>query len=423
MCDKKQNVYLAGIGPGNPNLLTAEVKRCIEQADCLIGAERMLDCAAEVLCGAVGLSGKEGGIPGKTVLREYRADRIRAFIGQHPEYETVTVLLSGDTGFYSGAKKLKAELSDGEEKRNISVLPGISSIVCLAARLGISWQDAAVVSLHGTDCDFIRTIHRNRKTFLLLGGNGIGQSVYERLREFGMNQVTVHIGKRLSYPDESVVSGKFPQLSADDFDGLCAAFVENPEPSAQTGPHVRDSAFIRGKVPMTKEDVRAVSIARLELTDGAVVYDVGAGTGSVSVEAALSGTGIRVYAVEKNPEAVELLYQNRRMFFADGIRVIPGSAPDALYSLEPPTHVFIGGSSGNLKEILRLVLDKNPNVRIVINAISLETLREVMEAEEEGLLRNSDFTQLCAAKGKQLGRYHMMMGQNPVYIVSAGGPV
>ena len=167
--------------------------------------------------------------------------------------------------------------------------------------------------------------------------------------------------------------------------------------------------------------MRAVSLAQLELTENAVVYDVGAGTGSVSVEAARSGDRIRVYAIEKKDEAVRLLEQNRKKFRTDGIRIVEGEAPEALRELEPPTHVFIGGSSGNLREILRVILEKNPSVRIVVNAISLETVGEAMAAIEEGLLKNAQVTQIMASRSRVLGRYHMMTGQNPVYIISAGG--
>ena len=130
---------------------------------------------------------------------------------------------------------------------------------------------------------------------------------------------------------------------------------------------------------------------------------------------------IRVYAIEKNPEGVKLIDQNRKKFRTDGVRIIEGFAPQALEELETPTHAFIGGSSGNLREIVQLLQRKNPDVRIVINAISLETVSEVMGLVEEGILPDAEILQVSAARSKVLGRYHMMMGQNPVYIISAGG--
>lgn len=435
MCEKEQRISLVGIGMGTEDGVTVRVQQIIRSCDCLIGAQRMLDCAQRICAQAVknadtGKVREMQKTPGqKAVLVEYRPAEIISYIEGHPEFRHITVLLSGDTGFYSGAKRLAAQLAEqfrdnahGNSRNcRIELAPGISSVAYLAARLGTSWEDAALVSLHGKDEDFIQTVDRNRKTILLLGGGQSGEKVLGRLKEYGMDHVTVHAGSRLSYEDERIVSGKPSELSEKDLAGLCTVLIENPFPERGASPHVRDGEFIRGRVPMTKEEVRAVSIARLQLTEDAVVWDVGAGTGSVSVEAARSGDRIRVYAVEKNPEALELIRENRKKFRADGIRIVPGEAPGVLETLEAPTHVFIGGSSGNLQEILSCVLEKNENARIVVNAISLETMKEVMEAAESGTLKSPEITQLTVSRSRELGRYHMMTGQNPVYIVSAGG--
>ena len=435
MCEKEQRISLVGIGMGTEDGVTVRVQQIIRSCDCLIGAQRMLDCAQRICAQAVenadtGKVREMQKTPGqKAVLAEYRPAEIVSYIEGHPEFRHITVLLSGDTGFYSGAKRLAGQLAErfrdnahGNSRNcRIELAPGISSVAYLAARLGTSWEDAALVSLHGKDEDFIQTVDRNRKTILLLGGGQSGEKVLGRLKEYGMDHVTVHAGSRLSYEDERIVSGKPSELSEKDLAGLCTVLIENPFPERGASPHVRDGEFIRGRVPMTKEEVRAVSIARLQLTEDAVVWDVGAGTGSVSVEAARSGNRIRVYAVEKNPEALELIRENRKKFRADGIRIVPGEAPGVLETLEAPTHVFIGGSSGNLQEILSCVLEKNENARIVVNAISLETVKEVMEAAESGTLKSPEITQLTVSRSRELGRYHMMTGQNPVYIVSAGG--
>lgn len=410
MCENKQKISLVGIGMGTALTMTAQAEEAVRSADCLIGARRMLEAVRDLDAAA-----------GKPALAEYRGEEILSYIRSHPEYREIAVLLSGDTGFHSGAKTLGGLLGSELPECETQMIPGIASVVYLAARLNTSWEDAALVSLHGKDEDFIRTVSRNRKTFLLLGGRDAGTRALERLREYEMDEIMIHAGRRLSYPDERIVSGTIQQISEEDVDGLCVVLAENPSPDLSACCHVPDDAFIRGNVPMTKEEVRAVSIAELRLTKNAVVYDIGAGTGSVSVEAALSGTDIRVYAVEKNPEAVSLIGENRKKFRADGIRIISGEAPEALEGLEAPTHVFIGGSSGNLKEILKTVLDRSPEARIVVNAISLETVSEVMEAEKEGLLKDARITQIMASRARKLGRYHLMTGQNPVYIISAGG--
>ena len=416
MC-KKQKIFLIGIGMGSRESMTVEAAEAIRACDCMIGAQRMLDSARNV---RYGTDRQEAHVP---EVCEYNADKIFAYSESHPECACIAVLLSGDTGFYSGAKKLSEMFASYPDRFKVKMIPGISSVVCLAARLKTTWEDGTVISLHGQEENFIQTVNKSRKTFLLLGGKDAGTKMITQLKEYGMNDVTVHIGSRLSYPDERIVSGNPSDFSGDEADGLCVAMILNPHPDERTGPHIRDEEFIRGNVPMTKAEVRSVSLAQMELTTNAVVYDVGAGTGSVSVEAALSGDRIRVYAVEKKPEAVKLLEQNRRKFRADGIRIIEGEAPAAFRELEPPTHVFIGGSSGNLREILCTVLDKNPSVRIVINAISLETVGDAMDAIEEGLLRDAQITQIMASRARVLGRYHMMTGQNPVYIISAGGDI
>lgn len=183
---------------------------------------------------------------------------------------------------------------------------------------------------------------------------------------------------------------------------------------------MRDELFIRGDVPMTKSEVRAVSISKLELEPDSVLYDIGAGTGSVSIEASRYLTEGRVYAIEKKAEAIDLIKANKERFGAGCLEIVEGTAPEALEALEAPTHVFIGGTSGTMDHVLSLVLKKNPGTRIVINAIALESLSEILS----WLKRHSataEIVQVQISKGREAGDYHLMIGQNPVYVVSFGG--
>lgn len=134
---------------------------------------------------------------------------------------------------------------------------------------------------------------------------------------------------------------------------------------------------------MTKEEVRTVSLSKLRLTADSVCYDVGAGTGSLSIEMALRAHQGQVWAIEKKEDAVELIHRNKLKFAADNLEIVEGLAPEALKDLPAPTHAFIGGSSGNLKEIVKLLVEKNPQVRIVINCITLETVSEALETAKE----------------------------------------
>ena len=178
---------------------------------------------------------------------------------------------------------------------------------------------------------------------------------------------------------------------------------------------------MRGDAPMTKAEVRSVSLSRLRLKRDSIAYDVGAGTGSVAVEMAMQAWDGQVYAIERKPEAAALIRKNKRAFCADNLTVVEGLAPEALEELPAPTHVFVGGSSGNLRQILEAVLAKNPRARIVINAIALETVGEAMDCLKKLPLEDVQVSALSVSRSRELGRYHMMMGLNPVYIISCEG--
>ena len=240
-------------------------------------------------------------------------------VKEHEECSrTLSVLFSGDYRVLQRSKKnWKRPILHSEIDCTVELIPGISSVVYFAAKLGVSWDDAKIVSLHGNETLFIQTVDTNRKTFFLLGGKDAGERLLNALLEYGMGELFLSVGRDLSYEDEKIIRKKAADFQIEEVRGLCTALVENENPAKRRGPHIRDDAFVRGKVPMTKEEVRAVSIARMELTEDAVVYDVGAGTGSVSVEAALSGEQIKVYAIEKNPEAV-LLLEKKQEKIQDG---------------------------------------------------------------------------------------------------------
>jgi precorrin-6Y C5,15-methyltransferase (decarboxylating) len=181
---------------------------------------------------------------------------------------------------------------------------------------------------------------------------------------------------------------------------------------------IKDVLFERGQVPMTKNEIRSISLSKLQLRPGDIVYDVGAGTGSVSVEMALQAYEGSVYAVEFNEEALDLIRRNAEKFGAWNLEVVAGKAPEALADLPAPDRAFIGGSKGNLAEILELLVKKNPKIRVVVNAITLETMAEALEQFRKLGFEDIDVVQIFAAHGKAAGSYHMMQGQNPVFIIS-----
>lgn len=183
---------------------------------------------------------------------------------------------------------------------------------------------------------------------------------------------------------------------------------------------MRDEWFIRGTVPMTKSEVRAVSISKLELRRDSVLYDIGAGTGSVSIEAALRMPGGQVYAVERDQEAVSLIRQNKEKFGARNVNIVCGEAPEILADLPTATHAFLGGTGGHMDAVVSALLERNPNMRIVANIIALESLSRLLELVKRREIP-AEIVSVQVAKAWKVGDSHLMKGQNPVYVISMGG--
>lgn len=401
----QRQVYLIGMGPGKAELLTKEAQDCLAKCDVWIGAKRMLEICRE--------------FEEKPLFMSYRKEEICAFLREHPEYEKAAVVYSGDIGFYSGAKGMQELLAEFE----VHPVCGISSPLYFLNRLGLPWEDVRLVSCHGQSGNLFSEILHNRRVCALLGEKNAISDISRSLLEFGLSEVKITVGERLSYPEENIVCGMPSELAGREFDTLSVALFENPAPKPEPiSPGIKDSAFIREKVPMTKEEVRILSLAKLRLMRESVVYDVGAGTGSVSVEAANLCTRGRVYAVEKKPEAVELLWKNRGKFAAWNMEIVEGCAPECLEALEAPTHVFVGGSSGRLSDIVEAVRRKNREARFVINAVTLETLSQIEKLKiAYPEYADMEIVQVNVARSRALGGYHLMSAENPVFIISFGG--
>ena len=393
-------ITLIGMGSGTPGSLTAQGLAALQGADRILGAKRLLAALPE------GCTGNRQAL--------YKPDEILACLAAHPD-EEIALVYSGDTGFYSGASQLLPMLrAFGISCR---VLPGLSSIQLLAAALGRPWQGWNLVSAHGRTCDPVAECMQGRPTFFLTGGSEDPATLCAQLAAEGFGDVQGVVGQCLGTPEEKLFRGSVKELAAGRFNSLSVLLVEAVEGLPRRAPGLPDEAFERGDVPMTKQEVRAAVLAKLAVRPEDILWDVGAGTGSVSVELALAAPRGRVYAVECRPEGCALIKANREKFRTRNLVLVEGLAPAALSDLPAPDAVFIGGSKGSLAAIVDAALDKNPDARICVSAIALETLSAAVAAlTAKG--RTVQVSQIAVSRARAVGGLHLMMAQNPIYLIT-----
>ena len=390
---------------GTKMTMTAQAEEAVRNADCLIGAERMLDAVR-------GMEAAEG----KPMFAEYRGDQILSHLRLHPEYRNVAVLFSGDTGFHSGAKGLSDLLGKEMPGCELQIVPGIASAVYLAARFKTSWEDAALVSLHGNEKSIVPFVCYNEYVFALTGGKVRVQDMADSLIGAGFgDELTMYAGENLSLDGERIVTGTPGEIASVEFSDLAVVIIHNPN-YVNRYKTLRDSDFLRAKVPMTKEAVRTIVVSELDVMPEDTVWDIGAGTGSVTCALCYRACESTVYAIEKNPAARELIEKNAAHTGARNMKVACGTAPDDLTGFPGPDKVFIGGSSGRIDEIFDLVLKANPEAVICATAVTLESLDAILSGFKD---RGMEYTVKCVnvSSAEKLGAYHLMKAENPVYIL------
>lgn len=386
-------IYIVGIGMDGSRSLTQQAITVIRQADILIGAKRMLEPFHNLQ---------------KPMFTSYQPQEIADFLRENA-YENPVILMSGDCGFFSGATPLLSKLNGIDTE----IICGIASPVYFSSRIGIPWQDMRFFSLHGqNNLNLIRTVCRNRCCFFLLDHQNTSAAVCRKLSRFGLGQISVFIGENLSYPSEQIYSGTADELKDLETQPLAVMVTVNPDYEQSIPSGIPDDKFTRGNVPMTKSEIRAAVIAKLSIPCHAVCWDIGAGTGSVSVEMAMQAYEGTVFAIDQNEEAAMLVTENAVKFGCDNITVLHAQAPDCLRGLPPPDIVFIGGSCGTMREIRDIVKQKNPNAAVLVTAVTLETLEQTGK-----LLRDPEITQIAVTRTRKVGSHTMFHAENPIFII------
>lgn len=415
-------IALIGMGMGTDKTLTIQAIEWIKQSDIVFGAPRLLENIT-----TNGL--KEPYYLAKDILPYL--DKLSG-MGRK-----IAVLFSGDTGFYSGCNKLYEKLKEKSDCQTI-IYPGISSVSYMASLTGIPWQDATITSIHGHGEEdtwktkLMDTLRHSSKTFLLMSGAKDVRMLGSLIQTRELQNCKILVGYQLSYSNEKLMVLTPEECERVEEQGLYICVILNSDVNRRNSietylstneqegicPEMKDDCFIRDKVPMTKEEIREISICKLNLQRDSVVYDIGSGTGSIAIEIAKKSTKLKVYAIERKQLALGLIQQNIDKFATSNVTIVSGEAPEVLVELPAPSHAFIGGSGGNLTSIINVLYQKNPKMRVVLNAISLETISEISKLKDDMRICDFELIQVQVNRTKTIGAYQLMQAENPVYICS-----
>ncbi|RAL26291.1 precorrin-6y C5,15-methyltransferase (decarboxylating) subunit CbiE [Thermoflavimicrobium daqui] len=397
-------VKVIGMGDDGQNGLFPSYRKWIERADVLVGGKRLLDFFPT-------FTGKRIVIQGgfKSVLEK---------VQEASKEQDVVILASGDPLFYGIASFIIHKLG----KERVEVHPHLSSLQLAFSRMGESWQQARIESVHGRPLQgLVQRIDGQDKVAILTDQTNSPSAIAKYLLEFGMTEYQAFVAENLGSLEERCTWWELPDLVDASFSPLNVVILKRKSDSVYHpwSLGIADQEFAQRRPEkglITKKEVRVVSLAEMKIKENSIIWDIGAGSGSVSVEATKLAPRGQVFAIEKNAQDMENIHANRIKFRTD-FTAIHAKAPQGLSELPDPDAVFIGGSGGELRELLQICCTRlKQDGRIVVNAATIETLSVTMETlKEEGL--HTRVTLLQTARSKPILNLTRFEGLNPIYMI------
>ncbi|MFT9850258.1 precorrin-6y C5,15-methyltransferase (decarboxylating) subunit CbiE [Aneurinibacillus sp. REN35] len=395
----QSTVKVIGIGDNGAESLLSLYKQWIEESELLVGGERHLaffpDYQGEKLVVKGGLA--------SLVAHITEADK------------PTVVLASGDPLFYGIGSYLAKRLP-------VEIYPGISSLQQAFAKLGESWQDCPCISVHGRSMKGLaQKIDGQDKVCLLTDEENSPAAIARYLLSFRMTEYEAFVAENLGGADERISRMSLEDMAEAECSPLNVVVLKRNAPSPNWPLGIADHEFSQRKPDkglITKREVRILSLAAMELIPTSTVWDIGTCTGSMAIEAARMCRFGAVYAIEKNESDLENCRENMKKFRAD-FTAIHGRAPSGLEEFADPDAVFIGGSGGEMKELLHVCCTRlRAGGRIVLNAATIETLYEAMQAfAAEGFETSVTLAQI--SRSKPILHMNRFEGLNPIYIITA----
>lgn len=399
-------VIIAGVG-GNAQNLLPETRKAIENADVLFGTKRILDMFCDVKAERIPFKN-----PKNTILD------VKNFAKSGKK---VVILASGDPNFNGVADYVRREIG----KENVCVLPHLSSVQLAFTRIGEKWDDAALTTIHARPIeDSINVIIKNRKTAILTDNEHTPAKLAEKLIEAGFSGLTFYVCEELETENEKVHKLRLEQVPDKEFSELNVVIVINEKTRTEKDSIFgnNDSLFEQEKPfkgLITKKEVRAISLAQMGLKADSVIWDIGAGSGAIAIEASKIASLGKVFAVEQHTNRVEQIKANIKTFNAFNVSILEGKASKVCPTLPEPDAVFIGGSSGEMDEVLEIARGKlKTGGKIIVNSVTLENLNKANSFFEKNGFSKEILT-VNISRSKNIGGLTSFESLTPIFITTA----
>lgn len=407
--------------------LEPRARRAIATAGAILGSRRLCEVFARYPLYAKAR---------ERVLRIDSVDETMRHIREAFEAGTKEIVLlgSGDPFFFGIGRRAVQEFG----RETVEIIPDLSSLQVAFSRAKEPWDDALLISLHaGPNPDKRRRLRydladvpgllETHDTLGILTDKEHGPSVIAAFLAASAprpGELLLYVGEKMGYRDERMTSGTVEEIAAMSFVDPNVLIIKR-EIGAPPGPlksglprfGLREEEIDHSRGLITKDEVRAVSIHALRLPESGVLWDVGSGSGSLSLEAARLSPGLKVFSIEKDEEQIRLLERNRSTFGVQNITVVAGTAPEALSALPSPDRVFLGGSGGMMAGIIDLFSRRMKRGIAVVNAATLETLTEASTALEKAGFQVK-VSEVSIARSRPLAGKRLMAALNPIFVIT-----
>jgi len=406
--DNRARIYVIGAGI-SPENIPASYLEIIQRAGVLVGGKRLLTFFSEHQGLKIEIHGDIDEVFNK--VREYSDNK-----------GDVVILASGDPLFFGIAARVLNEF----DREIIEILPNISSIQQVFAKIKEPWQNVPTITLHGKKqrlryFEIIRHFKNKNSAILILTDRfNSPNEIAGFLIENGLGSIKMIVAEELGSERERLTHCLPSEILQTQFSNLNVVILKNEHPEAinfLSGTGLDDSLYKHEKGLITKSEIRAVILSRLNLQKSHIFWDIGAGSGAISIEAANFIKPENIYAIEKDPLRCEDIKENMHRFYLNNINLINAAAPECLRDLPCPDRVFIGGSNGKIDKILDIIIEKiNKNGKIIISAVLLDTIKSLLNYLDASHDIGFEVLQISLHKSENLGKSLFLKPYNPCWL-------